>query len=815
MKIVQPTHLSIAGQTHDSLTLQASGGEVLNITVLAHDMIRVQHWPDGKPRQERTWAVVGPDGDAPREGRRRDDLSGFRLPGYELTKTADGLRLSTTYLSLDLALDTPRLSWTGLYGTNATDRPFAADLRRRAYGYDATSRAVTHYLERREGEHYYGFGEKSGPLDKAGRRMRMVNVDAYGYNAETSDPLYKHIPFYITYVPELNIAYGLFYDNPASCVFDMGQEIDAFWGLYRTYQADDGDLDYTLIYGPTIREVVSQFTRLTGRPALPPRWSLGYMGSTMAYTDAPDAQAQLAHYVALCEQHDIPCDLFHLSSGYSLSESDERRVFTWNHNRVPDPKQMVDTFHDAGIHVAANIKPYLLKTHPYYDEVAERGGFIQEADGSAPATGTFWAGAAYSSGDGGYVDFTSAAGYDWWKQRATEALLDYGIDTLWNDNNEFQLWDDTARCDGFGQPIPLGLARPLQTLLMTRASYEAQRDKRPDERPFVLTRAATVGSQRYAQTWSGDNTTSWHTLKWNIPMGLGLGLSGMPNNGHDIGGFHGPAPEPELFIRWMQHGVFQPRFTTHSWNSDGTITSPWMYPEHLPLIREIIRFRYRLIPYLYSLFWHATQNGTPITRPMVYEFPDDPHCRSESFAFMLGEYLLVATVFESEARTRPVYLPAGTMWCNWHTGEWFDGGQTVEAPAPLEYTALFVRAGGMIPMGKPMRYVGAEPDDLRQLYVFPPPGTASNRTTLIEDDGVSRLSRREAVTQLVVRVDATPDKLTLTKALQAGDYPLPYADLDVVLPLGETRPLQGDGIREEWTDADGCRHIRVALPERA
>src|SRR5690606_12163345 len=194
----------------------------------------------------------------------------------------------------------------------------------------------------------------------------------------------------------------------------------------------------------------------------------------------------------------------------------------------------------------------------------------------------------------GYIDFTSAAGYDWWKQQATQMLLDYGIDTIWNDNNEFQLWDDTARCDGFGKPFPLGVGRPLQTLLMTRASYEAQLEKRPAERPFVLTRAATVGSQRYAQTWSGDNTTSWHTLKWNIPMGLGLSLSGMPNNGHDIGGFHGPAPEPELFIRWLQSGVFQPRFTTHSWNSDGTTTSPWLYPEHLPLIREIIRFRYRL-----------------------------------------------------------------------------------------------------------------------------------------------------------------------------------------------------------------------------
>jgi alpha-glucosidase len=794
-------------QTKDTLTLRANGGELLTVTVLAPDTLRVQHWPDGQPRQPRTWAFVGPDGDVPRAGRRRDDLTGFSRPGYALAAADNHLRLSTSLLALDITLDEPRLCWS-----NAEGVTFAADLRRRAYGYDASGPAVTHYLERREGEHYYGFGEKSGPLDKAGRRMRMVNVDAYGYNAETSDPLYKHIPFYITYVPGLRLAYGLFYDNPASCVFDLGQEIDAFWGLYRYYQADGGDLDYTLIYGPTIQQVVRQYVALTGLPALPPRWSLGYMGSTMAYTEAPDAQAQLARYVALCQQHDIPCDLFHLSSGYSLSESGERRVFTWNHNRVPDPQQMVDHFHEAGIHVAANIKPYLLTTHPDYPELAARGGFIQQSDGSAPATGTFWSGAAYQSGDGGYVDFTSASGYDWWKQRATEALLDYGIDTLWNDNNEFQLWDDTARCDGFGQPLPLGLARPLQTLLMTRASCEAQREKRPDERPFVLTRAATVGSQRYAQTWSGDNTTSWHTLKWNIPMGLGLGLSGMPNNGHDIGGFHGPAPEPELFIRWLQSGVFQPRFTTHSWNSDGTTTSPWMYPEHLPLIREIIRFRYRLIPYLAALMHDAATLGLPVTRPLVYEFPDDPHCHTESFDFMLGRDLLVATVFEPGARTRPVYLPAGTLWCNWHTGEWFDGGQTVDAPAPLDVTPLFVRAGGMIPLGRPMRYVGAEPDNLRQLVVFPPPGVSVCQTLLIEEPGLTPMASRDAATRIAVRLNAHHDRLTLIWTWPLHAAVLPYDELEIVLPPGEARPLEAETIRDTWTDADGRRHSRIALP---
>jgi alpha-glucosidase len=168
------------------------------------------------------------------------------------------------------------------------------------------------------GEHYFGFGERSGELDKAGRRMRMLNLDAFGYDAEKTDPLYKHFPFYITFIPGLQIAYGLFYDNLATSLFEMGGELDAYHERYRYYQAEDGDIDYYLIYGPSIEQVVEKYSALIGRPILPPRWSLGYLGSTMAYTEAHDAQTQLKRFVELCDQHQIPCDLFHLSSGYTL-----------------------------------------------------------------------------------------------------------------------------------------------------------------------------------------------------------------------------------------------------------------------------------------------------------------------------------------------------------------------------------------------------------------------------------------------------------------------------------------------------------------
>lgn len=800
------------GVTHQhseqgGLLFRGQAGEQVRIDVLASDLVRVRHHPDGTSRLDRTWMVVDARGNMPREGRSRDDLSPFPCPAYTVAHTDPGtLAIQTTQLRLTVQLGEFALAWA-----DAAGQEFAADLERIGYAYNRAGREVFHYLKRRPGEHYYGFGERAGPLDKAGQRMRMVNMDTLGYNAETSDPLYKHFPFYITYLPALNIAYGLFYDNLATTIFDMGKEIDGFRGEYRSYQAADGDLDYYLIYGPTIPEVVEKFTALTGRPALPPRWSLGYLGSTMKYTEASDAQEQLKHFALLCRQHDIPCDLFHLSSGYSVNEHGQRCVFTWNRGRIPDPQAMVDDFHAAGIRLAPNIKPYLLKSHPRYAEVAERGGFIRDAESNMPQISTFWSGGSGESGDGSYIDFSSEAGYSWWQEQIVAQLLNYGIDALWNDNNEFEIWDDAARCAGFGAGnIPIGLARPLQTLLMAHASYHALAQYRPDERPFLLSRSGSPGIQRYAQTWSGDNTTSWNDLRYNIPMGLGMGLSGAPNCGHDVGGFHGPKPEPELLVRWVQNGIFQPRFCIHSWNTDGSVTEPWMYPEVLPLIREAIHFRYRLIPYLYSLFFEAAQTGHPITRPMVYHFPHDPHCHTESFDFMLGPFLLVAGVLHENARSRAIYLPKYTNWCDFYSGEWYTGGQMLTVDAQLDAIPLLVREGGIIPMGKTMRYTGEQADDLRQVYLFPHPGHGSSAFDLIEDDGVSLEYRRGGYAAVHIELAAQPDHITVAIAVSPGHYRLPYEEIELILPERETRPIHVTGAAgSRETHIKERRHIFV------
>ena len=464
-------------------------------------------------------------------------------------------------------------SWALWLGT--LWRPAASDRPTQAYNFGWWDERVYHYLHRELGEKYFGLGERAGDMNRAGQRYRLTNIDAMGYKRATSDPLYKHIPFYITCRPEAGLAFGLFYDTLSDCVFDFGKEVDNYHGPYRSFTADDGDIDYYFIAGPRVDQVVPRFTWLAGRPVFMPKWGLGYSGSSMAYTDAPDAQARMNEFLDRCAEHDILCDSFHLSSGYT-SIGDRRHVFNWDRSKFPDPAALAQSYFAKGVRLCANVKPCLLRDHPLFAEAATLGLLIADPKGE-PSWVQFW------DGIGAYLDFTQPKTLAWWKEKVKETLLDYGITATWNDNNEFEIWTDKAMAHGFGQPRSARECKPLQSLLMMRASRDAQKEHAPNKRPFLVSRSGGVGMHRYAQTWSGDNSTSWETLKYNLKMGLGLALSGVSNTGHDIGGFSGPAPDPELLVRWVQFGVFMPRFSIHSWNDDGTVNEPWMHPKATPI----------------------------------------------------------------------------------------------------------------------------------------------------------------------------------------------------------------------------------------
>ena len=725
MSLARPPIFRLAERAPGRLTLASDQGDLAHVFVLEDDIVRVMPLPGGDgPRQPRTWAIAPGLDDTPAEGRDRLDLSGFALPDFALEEVDGVLSLETTTPRLRIKMDGFFCDWAIREG--AAWRPAARDRPTQAYDFGWWDGKARHYLRREPGEVYLGLGECSGPMDRAGRRIRLSNIDAMGYSARTSDPLYKHIPFYITARPADGTAFGLFYDTLSDCEFDFGQELDNYHGAYRGFAAEHGDLDYYFIAGPRVDQVVRRFTWLTGRPALTPRWGLGYSGSAMGYADAPDAQAQMVGFLEDCARHDILCDSFHLSSGYT-SIGDKRYVFTWNADKFPDPAGFAKSFADQGVRLCANIKPCLLRDHPLFEEARGQGLLIAEADGT-PAWVQFW------DEVGAYLDFTNPAAAVWWKAKVTATLLDQGIAATWNDNNEFEIRGPKAIAHGFGAARPAWEAKPLQTQSMLRASRDAQAEHAPDKRPFLVSRAGGVGMHRYVQTWSGDNTTSWETLRFNLKMGLGLALSGVSNTGHDIGGFAGPAPDAELFVRWVQFGVFMPRFSIHSWNDDGTVNAPWMHPEATPYVRELIRFRYRLIPYLYDLLWRYHRDFEPVVRPTLYDFPDDPGCWAECDEMMIGPALLAAPVVEPGQTERTVRLPLGADWIDVWTGERFAGGLTLTRPAPWDHPPLFGRAGTAIPLNLAEQHF-ARPALERGLMIFPPAGDGCWSGDVFDDDG--------------------------------------------------------------------------------
>ncbi|MFP2515197.1 glycoside hydrolase family 31 protein [Buttiauxella agrestis] len=767
--------------------LSVDGKHRLNLFVLEQGMFRVLIKRENKLALNRTWSIA-PENDVPWEGRDRESLQGFALPGFTVEERDETLCISTDKLRVTvhqpLWLEWEYKNENGEWQMLASDRPTSA------YLLNAHGDGVAHYQRRFKEERYYGLGEKAGPLQRTGKRYEMRNLDAMGYNAESTDPLYKHIPFTITRRPD--VSFGMFYDNLSSCWLDLGNEIDNYHLPYRRWQAESGDVDYYLFLGPQVLDVTKAFVRLTGKTLFGPKWSLGYSGSTMHYTDAPDAQNQLMSFIKLCEEHAIPCDSFQLSSGYT-SINNKRYVFNWNYDKVPQPKVMSQAFHTAGIKLAANIKPCLLQDHPRYQEVVEQGLFIKDSEQDSPERSIFW------DDEGSHLDFTNPATVKWWQNGVTTQLLEMGIDSTWNDNNEYEVWDGEARCYGFGEEIAIKNIRPVMPLLMMRASLEAQQAFAPEKRPYLISRSGCAGMQRYVQTWSGDNRTNWNTLRYNTRMGVGMSLSGLYNVGHDVGGFSGDKPDAELFVRWVQNGVMHPRFTIHSWNDDQTVNEPWMYSSVTPAIRSAIETRYRLLPYFYTLLWQAHADDEPMLRSTFLDHEHDAKTFEECDDFMLGRDLLVASVVEEGQREREVWLPEnGAGWYDYYTGQWYSGGQNIVVDAPLERLPLLVRAGAALPHSARITHVDAKADTVRELKVYPLQGTGVSHGSLFEDDGETWGYQQGNALWLNWEIHCTADEIHVNFT-RKGDYQPAWKEMTLTLPAGEKRRLVVDGkVQDFW-----------------
>ena len=785
-------------KTENGYRLHGDNADVM-LVFMTDDMIRVRVSFDRAFKEESYTLVTTawPDRmDGLLAGERRR-ITALDIPCEETEKTL-------TFRTATLRLVLRKCPFSLLLYT-ADGELIYQDLRERAFERDQLGR-LSHYSRMdRAHDHFYGFGEKTGHLDKKGRRLRMSPKDAIGHAPENGDPMYKHIPFYVRINDEQRHALGLFYHNSYDSVFDMGQEISGYWDPYCYYQTDGGDIDLFLLNGPSVAAVLDRYTQLTGRSALPTKQSLGYCASTMYYAELEkDCDQEIYKVIDKHRREGVLIDNFWLASGYTSGEQDNLRyVFNWNYRRFPDPAGFFAKMNEMGINVIPNLKPGILKNHPYMPLFEKNDVFIKTPDGSGDYYGRWW------GGEGRFFDFTGERGRNTWKELLKKNVLEMGAKTVWNDNCEMDgVEDRNAQCDFEGEKGTMAELKILHSNLMAYVGKQALAEVYPGERPYIINRAGFAGVQRYAQVWGGDNLTDWRTVKFNIATILGMGLSGCANMGCDIGGFAGGAPEAELLLRWIQSGIFQPRFCLNSANDDNTVTQPWMYEENNDYIRAAYALRYRMLPYLYSLMYEANQDGMPAMRPLFLEFPDDPACYTDqNLTFLFGPSVLVANVVEKGAATRTIYLPAGCTWYDMNDNlRAYAGGQTIEVPVDLGSIPMFLRGSGIFVTSEDVKHI--ESDTLRHLDVL----IAAEQDTsfvLYDDDGHTEQYKQGAYARTEISV--TAGERTTVAFRKSGTYQDTVESLTLRLVSKakgaywvtvDGKPVQRTIVREAFDAAD-------------
>ena len=600
-------------------------------------------------------------------------------------------------------------------------------------------------------ERFFGLGEKSGGLNRRNRLYKMHNRDALAYKASFSDPLYKSVPFLLKHNGKENSYCGLFFPCPCLEEIDLGRESPYFFSV----DIKGGPFSYYLFTGFSAWDILEKYTWLTGRPALPPLFTFGFLGSSMNYTEPKDAEKQLTRYFDEIEAKSIPCEGFYFSSGYVKADNGERYTFVWNRKKFPDPAAAITRFRKRGYHIACNVKPGILISHPRYDELSDKGYFIRDSEGKT-YTEYYW------GNDAALVDFSNPEAFSWWKLQIREKLLQYGVSGIWNDNNEYELEDQSLQAQSM---------RTLYPSLMAKAAWEIMEENRPGKRPWIISRSGTAGIQKYARTWTGDNVSDWESLKYNTLMGLGLGLSGIPFYGHDIGGFFGEKPDEKQFIRWCQSAVFQPRFVIHSWNRDGKPTELWSYPEALDTLRELVELHYEFMPYIYNCAIHASLNACPMERPLALVYPEDTGIDPDCLHYMFGEDILVLSAVEKEEEQVECYLPKENRWYDPLNREFLEGGQSVTLQYPYHGVRYLFREGAVIFRSPGCRKLdtGFFPYLLCEIH---PSETRETVRTYYEDDGESTFQKGSYnCIEFRISLSEARGNLTIT-AKETVNYPV-------------------------------------------
>ncbi len=541
------------------------------------------------------------------------------------------------------------------------------------------------------GESFYGLGDKATHSNLKGKRVHNWVTDSYAYGKD-QDPLYKAIPFYVGLTE--NKAYGIFFDNTFKTHFDFAHEkrnVTSFW-------ADGGEMNYYFIYGPEMEKVVRLYTDLTGTPELPPLWALGYQQSKWSYFP----ESRVKEIAKQFRDLKIPCDSLYLDIDYM----DGFRCFTWDKKLFPDPKRMISELAEDGFKTVVMIDPGIKIDRDYwvYQEAMENNYFCKRGDGPL-MHGKVW------PGECNFPDFTDPKVREWWAELYKDLMVDIGVHAVWNDMNEpavMEVPSKTAPLDSRhafdGNPTTHRKAHNVYGMQMVRATFNGVRKHVYPKRPFVITRAAYAGTQRYACTWTGDNVATWEHL-WiaNVQIQR-MCMSGYSFVGSDIGGF-AEQPNGELFARWVQLGIFHPFCRVHSSGDHGD-QEPWSFGvEITDIVRKFIELRYQLLPYLYTMFYKYSKDGLPMLRSLVLYDQEDTQTHFRTDEFIFGEQILVCPIQEPNSKGRRMYIPRG-KWYNYWTKEVLVGGMEKWVVADIGKIPLFVKEGAIIPNYPIQQYVG-------------------------------------------------------------------------------------------------------------
>lgn len=611
---------------------------------------------------------------------------------FKLQEFKDKLTLSTNLLKVEMDLASFRLSFYDQSGQllNQDD----------TLGISWIGTEVSNYKEVQQNEKFLGLGEKTGNLNRFGKAYTNWNTDYFAYGVG-DDPLYMSIPFYLG-VHDKG-AYGIFFDNTHKTVFNFGASTNRF--IY--YSAEDGDMDYYFIHQPSMSEIISSYTWLTGRMQMPPKWALGFQQCRYSYYPESEVYAVAQGF----RDKKMPADVIYLD----IHHMEAYKVFTFDGEKFPNPKAMIARLKEKGFKVVVIMDPGIKTQKGYrpYEEGLENGLFVNYPDGKTYEA-QVWPGWC------AFPDFTKAETRTWWAEKMafyTEA----GVDGFWTDMNEPASWGqftpNLIEFDYEGEGASHRKARNIYGMQMARSAQEGSAFQNPEKRPFVLTRSGFAGIQRYAAAWTGDNVASEEHMLAGIRLVNSLGLSGVSFAGYDVGGFAGEASK-SLFARWMSIGAFAPFYRAHSMINTND-SEPWSFGEEVEEIsRNYMKLRYRLLPTLYSKFYSSSITGLPISASLAVEYSNDDQIYQTAFQneYMFCDTFLVAPV-ESHKEITKVYLPQG-VWYYLYSDQKYQGNQVIYQDCPLNYLPVYVKGGQIFTMQSDVINTEDKPNGILSIHVY-------------------------------------------------------------------------------------------------